>query len=174
MSDVQAFAPTQDTIEYGGRVLPTRRMTPGAVGALDGPEGNVGPEEAGALSLVYGSFADSDSAQRGFRSFTDAQRDLLDAPGFLRWFSFADGPHGYGLGLWRSAADAEAFTRGAFHRRIVTEQRQRPFEYSQFAGIFAAQGAGRRTVSCPACGAVTPAPTRGCHGCGRALDDGFA
>jgi hypothetical protein len=174
MSDVHAFSPTQATIEYGREVLPTRRMTPGAVGGLDGPEGNVGPENAHALSLVYGSFADSESAQRGFRAFTDAQRALLDAPGFLRWLSFADGPHGYGLGLWRSAADAEAFARGQFHRRIVTEQRARPFEYSQFAGIYAAHGVGRRTIGCPDCGAVTPAPAPGCQSCGRALDDGFA
>lgn len=173
MSDVRAFAPTQETIEYGSRVLPQRRMTPGHVGGLDGPEGNAGPEQAGALTLVYGSFADAESAQRGFRSFTDAQRALLETPGFLRWLSFADGPHGYGLGLWRGAADADAFARGSFHRRIVAEQRREPFEYSQFAGVYTAERASRRTYSCPGCRTVTAAPARGCDGCGRTLDDGF-
>lgn len=172
MSAVRGFAPDQETLDYGRRVLPARRMTPGATGGLDGP-GNLGPEHAGALTLVYGSFADDTSAQRGFRAFTDAQRALLDTPGFIRWLSFADGPHGYGLGLWRAADDAAAFARSTFHRQVVTEQRQTPFEYSQFAGIYAAHTVGRRTMSCVACRTVSAAPATVCEPCGRTLDDGF-
>lgn len=158
---------------YGQQVLPQRRMTPGAVGGLDGPGGLVGPESAGALTLTFGAFADDDGAQRGYRHFTDMQSRMLSAEGFLRWISFADGPHGYGLGLWRTPDQALAFVRGDHHRAAVAEQHRHPFEYSQFAGIWAAHTIGRRTLHCPACGGRAVAPADSCEACGRHLDDGF-
>jgi hypothetical protein len=171
--DVRAFPPDAETAAYGQRVLPSRRWTPGAVGGLDGPEGPLGPELAGALTLTYGAFADDASAQRGYRHFTDIQKAMLGAAGFLRWFSFVDGPHGYGLGLWRTAEDAAAFVRGPMHRAAVAEQHRRPFEFSQFAGIWTAQTIGRRTLHCPSCGGRAIAPVAACPGCGRHLSDGF-
>lgn len=172
-TDIRSFPPDADTIEHGQRILPQRRMTPGVIGGLDGPAGFVGPESAGALTLTYGSFADNASAQRGYRSFTDIQRDMLSADGFIRWFSFADGAHGYGLGLWDTAEHATAFVRGKQHRAAVNEQQRNPFEYSQFAGIWSAHTIGRRTFHCPSCRARTAAPASSCRGCGRRLDDGF-
>jgi hypothetical protein len=158
---------------YGARTLPQRRMTPGAVGGLDGPAGPLGPEVAGALTLTFGAFADDANAQRGYRHFTDMQVSMLSADGFVRWFSFADGPHGYGLGLWRTAEQALAFVRGDAHRDAVAEQHRQPFEYSQFAGIWTAHTIGRRTMHCPSCGGRAVPPERGCGRCGRRLDDGL-
>jgi heme-degrading monooxygenase HmoA len=172
MATAGMFPPDDDTMKYGVQTLPTRRMSPGAVGGLT-TGGNPGPEQAGALVLVFGSFADSDSAQRGYRAFTDAQRSVLDAPGFFRWLSFADGPHGYGLGWWRSAEDATAWVRSAHHRAIVREQRASPFELSQFASIWTPVTSTRRTFSCPACHATVDASELKCT-CGEVLDDGFA
>jgi len=170
--EIAAFAPDAETMERGRQLLPQRRMRPGAVGDLDGP-GSLGPEAAGALSLVYAGFAEAGSAQRGYRHFAEAQAGMLQAPGFLRWISFADGPHGYGLGFWRNTADAAAFARSDLHQRLVKEQRQAPFEYSQFAGIWAAVALGRRTFSCPHCNATTAAPATACAECGTPLADGF-
>ena len=172
MTSIGMFPPDSATQAYGQELLPRRRFTPGAVGGLDGP-GNAGPEQAGALSLVYGTFADNASAQRGYQRFTEAQCGLLDAPGFLRWITFADGPHGYGLGLWRTGDDAAGFARGALHQRLVAEQRRTPFEYSQFAGIWTASQIGRRTFTCPACSATTTAPADSCRHCGALLNDGL-
>jgi heme-degrading monooxygenase HmoA len=171
--EVRPIPPTAETMEYGARVLPQRRMTPGAVGGLDGPAGPLGPETAGALTLTYGAFADDAGAQRGYRHFTDMQHQMLSAPGFIRWFSFTDGPHGYGLGQWRSADDALAFVRAGGHRAAVAEQHERPFEYSQFAGIWSSHTIGRRTLYCPDCGGRAAAPQSSCGGCGRRLNDGF-
>jgi heme-degrading monooxygenase HmoA len=123
--------------------------------------------------LVYGSFADSVSAQRGYRAFADAQRSLLEAPGFLRWLTFADGPHGYGLGWWRTADDAAAWARGQTHREFVSAQRKTPFELSQFAGIWTAHAVGRRNYYCPRCRQRTVASVDTCA-CGEQLSDGFA
>jgi hypothetical protein len=102
-----------------------------------------------------------------------ARCGLLEAPGFIRWIWFSDGPHGYALGLWRSPEDAVAFARGALHQELVREQREQGNEYSQFAGIWAAHTVGRRNYYCPDCGAITNAPATVCSGCGEALDDGF-
>lgn len=172
MATAGTFGPDQETISYGMTTLPNRRMTPGAVAGLAGPD-NAGPEQAGALSFVYGSFADAGSAQRGFRAFTDAQRSLLEAPGFLRWISFADGPHGYGLGWWRTAEDAAAWARDEAHRGFVSTQRNNPFELSQFAGLWAAHTLGRRNFYCPRCHEMSAATATRCR-CGEPLDDGFA
>jgi hypothetical protein len=171
--EVRPFPPTPEIMAYGQEMLPRRRMTPGAVGGLDGPGGPLGPELAGALTLTYGSFAADASAQRGYRAFTDIQRDMLSADGFLRWFSFADGPHGYGLGLWRTADQALTFVRGSAHKAAVAAQHRTPFEYSQFAGIWTAHTIGRRTMHCPECGGRAVVPAQNCTGCGRRLDDGF-
>jgi hypothetical protein len=171
--EVHPFPPSQDVIAYGARVLPQRRMTPGAVGGLDGPAGPLGPELAGALTLTFGAFADDASAQRGYRHFTDMQQAMLAADGFIRWFSFADGPHGYGLGLWRTADEALAFVRGQHHRAAVAEQHRDPFEYSQFAGIWTAHTIGRRTMHCPSCHGRAVAPDHTCTNCARVLNDGF-
>ena len=171
--EVRPFAPNAETMGYGQRTLPQRRMTAGVVGGLDGPNGPLGPELAGALTLTFGAFADDAGAQRGYRYFTDMQQAMLSAEGFIRWFSFADGPHGYGLGLWRTADQAQAFVRSEHHRAAVAEQHQNPFEYSQFAGIWSAHTIGRRTLHCPTCGGHAIAPTRSCGRCGRHLSDGF-
>jgi heme-degrading monooxygenase HmoA len=172
MADAGMFAPDPETAAYGTGLLPQRRLTPGMVGGLAGPD-NAGPEQAGALSLVYGSFASSEAAQRGFRAFAEAQRSLLDAPGFLRWINFSDGPHGYGLGWWRSADDASAWASGQSHRDFVSAQRRAPFELSQFAGIWTAQAIGRRNYYCPRCGERAVASAGVCV-CGEPLNDGFA
>ena len=172
MAEAGIFAPDAETVAYGTQVLPQRRLTAGVVGGLAGPD-NAGPEQAGALSFVYGSFADHAHAQRGFRAFADVQRALLDAPGFLRWLSFADGPHGYGLGWWRTAEDAAAWAHGAQHRAFVATQRDAPFELSQFAGIWEARTRGRRSYYCPRCSARTVASAVACA-CGESLDDGFS
>lgn len=172
MAEAGMFAPAPDTAAYGMAALPARRLTPGMVGGLAGP-GNAGPEQAGALSLVYGSFASSAGAQRGFRAFADAQRSLLDAPGFLRWINFSDGPHGYGLGWWRSADDASSWASGQLHRDFVAAQRREPFELSQFAGIWTAHAIGHRNYYCPRCGRRAVASASACA-CGEPLTDGFA
>jgi heme-degrading monooxygenase HmoA len=172
MTAIASFPPDSDTMQYGQQRLPQRRFTPGAVGALDGT--GEGPERAGALSLVYGSFPTAAAAQRGYRHFTDAQHALVSAPGFLRWLSFSDGPHGYGLGMWRSADDAASFARSGLHQAMVREQRTAPFEMGQFAGIWTAHTIGRHLLTCPTCHTVCTAPARTCTNCASDVSDGFS
>jgi hypothetical protein len=61
------FPPDEQTIAIQ-RQVPGHRVIPGAIIVLDGA-GAGGPEQAGALSLVYATFNDNANAQRGYRRF---------------------------------------------------------------------------------------------------------
>jgi heme-degrading monooxygenase HmoA len=172
MATIGVYPPNEDS-QSAQRAVAGTRLTPGVVSALDGPR-PVGPEAAGALTLLHTTFADDAGAQRGYRNFTAIKEHFRDRPGFLRWLTFNDGAQGYALGLWRTADEVVEFVRSDAHRDMAREQRERPFEYSQFAGIWVAHTLGRRTLYCERCRHATTAPARSCAACGNALDDPFA
>jgi heme-degrading monooxygenase HmoA len=165
--------PPDDASKAAAMGVPGTRVTPGVVSALDGPV-LAGPEEAGALTLLHTTFADNAGAQQAYRNFAAAKEEFRTRPGFLRWLTFNDGPHGYALGLWRTTDDVAAFVSGAAHQAMVREQRERHFEYSQFAGVWAAHGVGRRMLYCERCGTPNAAPAVACTSCSNALDDPYA
>lgn len=152
--------------------VPGTRMSPGVVSALDGPHPG-GPEQAGALTLLHTTFADDVGAQQGYENFTAIKDDFRHDPGLLRWLTFSDGPHGYALGMWRNPDDVLNFVRGDAHRAMAARQRQHPFEYSQFAGVWAAHTIGRRTIYCEQCRHGTSAPAPACGSCANPLHDPF-
>ncbi|GAC1607731.1 MAG: hypothetical protein NVS3B26_02010 [Mycobacteriales bacterium] len=170
--NIDSFLP-DDISKATSQAVPGTRITHGVVSALDGPR-LAGPEAAGALTLLHTTFTSNEGAQRGYRNFATMKEDFRTRPGFLRWLTFNDGPHGYSLGLWRNPDDVTAFIAGAAHQSMVREQRERPFEHSQFAGIWAAHTVGRRMLYCEQCGAATAAPTAGCSDCAAPLSDPFA
>jgi hypothetical protein len=172
MTKIASFPPDEASMA-ASHAVPGTRITPGVVSALDGPT-LAGPEEAGALTLLHTTFIRDDGAQRGYRNFAAMKADFRIRPGFLRWLTFNDGPHGYALGLWRNVDDVTAFIAGAAHQAMVREQRERPFEHSQFAGVWAAHTIGRRNLYCEQCGAATAAPATSCSGCSAPLGDPFS
>ena len=172
MTNINSFPP-DETSKAASQAVPGTRITPGLVSALDGPT-PAGPEAAGALTLLHTTFTSDDGAQRGYRNFATMKADFRARPGFLRWLTFNDGPHGYALGLWRDPDDVTAFIAGAAHQAMAREQRERPFEHSQFAGIWAAHTVGRRMLYCERCDTATAAPTASCSGCAAPLHDPFA
>ncbi|GAC1611479.1 MAG: hypothetical protein NVS3B26_24750 [Mycobacteriales bacterium] len=172
MTTIDSFPPDA-TSKAASHAVPGTRITPGVISALDGP-GLAGPEAAGALTLLHTTYTSDERAQRGYRNFAAMKGDFRTRPGFLRWLTFNDGPHGYALGLWRTPDDVTGFIAGAAHQGMVREQRERPFEHSQFAGIWAAHALGRRMIYCDQCGAATAAPTASCSNCAAPLHDPFA
>jgi hypothetical protein len=172
MTTIGVFPPDEKS-RAAQQAVPGTRVTSGVVSALDGPAA-AGPETAGALTLLHTTFADDAGAQRAYRNFAAIKADFRERPGFQRWLTFADGPHGYALGLWRHVDDVVGFVHGAAHRAMAAEQRQRPFEYSQFAGIWVAHTVGRRRLYCERCGHATTAPALACETCANPLDDPFA
>jgi hypothetical protein len=170
MATVSSFPPDQASRE-ANHGIPTR-FTPGVVTAIDGPQ-RLGPEAAGALTLLHVTFADDESAQRGYQQFAAIKPHFCGEPGFIRWLTFNDGVDTYTLGLWRTVEDVTAFLRSDAHRRAATEQTTKPFEYSQFAGLWALERASGRTIYCERCHTGNIAPTIECATCGNQLDDTF-
>lgn len=172
MATIDAFPPDEASKQAQQAVTGTR-VTPGVVTALDGPV-PAGPEAAGALTLLHTTFADDAGAQRGYRNFAAIKTSFRDLPGFIRWLTFSDGPHGYALGLWRDTEDVVAFVHGPAHRKMAAEQRNDPFEYSQFAGIWRAHTVGSRRLYCERCRQATVAPAIACRSCGNPIHDPFS
>ena len=148
------------------------RYTPGVVAAIDGPA-RLGPEAAGALTLLHVTFAGDEDAQRGYREFAAIKPAFCDLPGFIRWLTFSDGVDTYTLGLWRSVEDVTNFVRSDAHRTAARAQRDDGFEYTQFAGVWGLRSATPRTLHCESCRAATIAPADVCSRCGNPLDDSF-
>ena len=171
MATVSTFPPDQTSMQANHDV-PTR-FTPGVVAAIDGPE-RVGPEAAGALTLLHVTFADDESAQRGYQQFGAIKPSFCGQPGFIRWLTFSDGVDTYTLGLWRTVDDVMEFVRSDAHRAAAAEQVSNPFEYSQFAGVWALHTATPRTIYCDSCQTRNTAPASACQACGNPLDDTFS
>ena len=171
MATIGSFPPDEESRRLQ-QAVPGTRYTQGIVSALDGPA-LAGPEKAGALTLLHTTFADNAGAQRGYRNFALIKDDFRNRSGFLRWITFNDGANGYALGLWLTVDDVLEFVAGAAHRAMAREQREQPFEYSQFAGIWTAHTVGRRTLYCERCRRPTPAPASACGPCGNQLHDPF-
>ena len=170
MATVSSFPPDQAS-RQANQGIPTR-FTPGVVAAIDGPV-RLGPEAAGALTLLHVTFADDDSAQRGYQHFAAIKPSFCGQPGFIRWLTFNDGVDSYTLGLWRSVEDVMSFVGSDAHRHAAAEQTANPFEYSQFAGVWALHTMTQRAIYCESCQTRNVAPTTSCIACGNDLDDTF-
>lgn len=170
MNTVSVFPP--DEASRAASAANPARITPGVVTAIDGPQ-RLGPEEAGALSLLHVTFANNEGAQRAYREFGAIKRYFCSLPGFIRWLTFNDGVDAYTLGLWRSVDDVTAFVRSDAHRAAARAQWNEHFEYSQFAGVWGAHVLTPRTLFCERCAAATVAPAATCGSCGARLDDSF-
>ena len=168
---IAPFAP-DETSRAAQQAVAGTRLTAGIVSALDGPT-PVGPEGAGALTLLHTTFADDAGAQRGYRNFSAIKANFQNRPGFIRWLTFNDGPHAYALGLWRNVDDVLEFVRSEAHRAAAREQRDHPYEYSQFAGVWTSHTIGLRTIYCDRCQRPNPTPADTCAACGNPLDDPF-
>lgn len=170
MAKVGYFPPNEASREANAGIA--TRFTPGVVAAIDGPT-RLGPEAAGAITLLHVTFANDEDAQRGYREFAAIKPSFCSLPGFIRWMTFSDGVDTYTLGLWRSAEDVMEFVRGDVHQRVVQAQRRDGFEHSQFAGLWTAHTVGRRTMHCENCRLAVVAPANVCPRCHAGLDDTF-
>ncbi|MHB8606340.1 MAG: hypothetical protein ACYDCK_13910 [Thermoplasmatota archaeon] len=152
--------------------IPGARFTPGLVVGFDGPGGH-GPEKAGALTVLHMTAIDPDATQIFYRKTNSLKTLLQKAPGFIRMFSAFDGLSGYAIAFWRSPEDALAFSQGAAHTQTAHAFYENPFQYSQFAGVWAAHTIRARKIYCERCKAGTEAPASACAACGNPLVDIF-
>jgi heme-degrading monooxygenase HmoA len=149
------------------------RMQPAMLTVQRGPEGHRGPEAAGAVLVLQVTFADETGAAGFWKAATTLVEQLANAPGFIRRYSFADGPHVTLIALWRHRADADAFFASELHQAAMRSLYEGRWQYSHFAGLWESTARRERVIFCRRCDAVTAIAERVCRGCGIDLVDPF-
>lgn len=139
----------------------------------DGPDSDLGPESAGAILFLQGTFVDEGRFADFWRTVADLMAVLAEAPGFIRRYNFADGAHYTLIALWRSVEDAHAFFGSGEHQAAMRLTFERRWNYTHFAGLWEVTSPRQRLFFCQACDGVTPAPETSCARCGTALSDPF-
>ena len=150
------------------------RVVPTALTTQQGPERHLGPEAAGAVLILQATFADEQRAAGFWLKAAELFERLAVAPGFIRRFSFFDGPHGYLIAFWRTTADAHAFFSSDEHQAAMRELYRQRWQYSHFAALWEMTTPHQRVIFCQQCAGVTPATDGLCVGCGTELFDPFA
>jgi heme-degrading monooxygenase HmoA len=151
--------------------MPGVLITPTILATQRGPAGHLGPEAAGAILVLQATFADPRGAARFWEAAVPLMALLETAPGFIRRYSFPDGPSITLIAFWRTAADARAFADTPQHRAAVRDLYAHRWQYSHFAAVWEMAANHDRMVFCTACDAVTPASEHVCRGCGTDLVD---
>jgi heme-degrading monooxygenase HmoA len=149
------------------------RMTPGVLASQRGPDGDLGPEAAGAILVLQATFDDEDGFAEFWRAAASMMEVLATAPGFIRRYSFADGPLYHLIAFWRSPADAHAFFMREEHQAAMRELFEHRWQYSHFAALWELPTPRQRVIFCRSCDGVTPATDGVCGGCGTELFDPF-
>ena len=153
--------------------IPRSQVTPTMLGNQQGPDGHLGPEAAGAILMLQATFTDPEGAAAFWNALVPLFDLLQSAPGFIRRYGFADGPHNTLIAFWRTAEDARAFAALPEHRAAVRHVNQQRWQYSHFAAICEMTSRHNRVIFCPRCPAVTPAADQRCSGCAVGLLDAY-
>jgi heme-degrading monooxygenase HmoA len=155
------------------RAIDGLRIVPATLNTQSGPDAHLGPESAGAVLLLQGTFVDEAGFAEFWREVAHMMTLLATAPGFIRRYNFADGPHYTLIALWRSTADAHAFFASADHRAAMRTTFERRWNYTHFAGLWEASAPRQRLFFCQECDGVTPSTQTRCTECGASLFDPF-
>ncbi len=113
--------------------IPHTQIAPTILATQQGPNGDLGPEAAGAILILQATFAKPEGAQRFWAAAVPLMELLAAAPGFIRRYSFPDGPSITLIALWRTAADAKAFAATPQHRAAVRDLYRQRWQYSHFS-----------------------------------------
>lgn len=172
MPDVQLFPPHPEALSVM-TAIPGLDVEPTIFVRQTGPEGNLGPEHAGALLVLQATFVDADGARKFWEAAVELMALLEQAPGFIRRYSFPDGPCMTLIALWRTIDDAKAFASTPEHRAAVRHLYQGRWQNSHFSAVFELASSHGRVIWCDECDAVTPAEQGACGTCGTPLNDTF-
>ena len=151
--------------------IPHTRIAPSILATQQGPDGDLGPEAAGAILMLQATFTDPEGASQFWAAAVALMAMLAEAPGFIRRYSFLDGPSLTLIALWRTALDAKAFAATPEHRAAVRELYKNRWQHSHFSAIWEMTSNHGRLIFCDQCDAITAASEGTCRGCGVAFVD---
>lgn len=173
MTELLVAPPPMDVIGRMGEI-PRLAITPSILVTQQGPgeDGRLGPESAGAVLLLQATFASAEGAAHFWNAAVELMALLAEAPGFIRRYSWPDGPTISLLALWRSYADAEAFAARPEHRAAVRNLYRGGWQHTHFSAIWELRHNHGRIAFC-SCGAATPIGDGACGSCGEPLFDVF-
>lgn len=172
MTELVSLPPPPEAIAQMA-AIPGMQITPSILVVQQGPEGRRGPEEAGAVLMLQATFATAEGAAGFWQAAVPLMAMLERAPGFIRRYSFPDGPSITLIALWQTIADAKAFAHSPEHTAAVRDLYRHRWQYSHFSALWELHSNGGRQFFCDACDAVTPGPAEVCRGCGQVLVDAF-
>jgi hypothetical protein len=172
MPTLQYYPPTH---EAGAIVseIPGVRFTEVPVLAIDGPDGSLGPESAGAVLHLHMTMVDEEKTRAFWKQVAITLRAAADAPGLIRFVAIADGLSQDAVAWWRTVDDAKAFARSEAHRAAMAEMDELGFEYTHFAGLWQQVERRERHAHCDVCGSDNTMPTERCRSCGAEIADVF-
>ncbi len=153
--------------------IPQTQIAPTILATQQGPDGGLGPESAGAILILQATFTDPEGASGFWTAAVELMELLATAPGFIRRYSFPDGPNITLIALWRTADDARAFAATPQHRAAVRNLYAKRWQHSHFSAIWEMASNHGRLVFCDQCDAITPASEGVCSGCGTPLLDPY-
>jgi heme-degrading monooxygenase HmoA len=165
VTELLTLPPTPEAISAMVAIDKTS-IAPTILATQQGPEGGLGPEAAGAILMLQATFADADGAAKFWAAAVPLMEMLASAPGFIRRYSFPDGPTITLIALWRTAADAATFADSPQHRQVVRQLYQERWQYSHFSAVWEMASNHGRVIFCDRCDAVTAASQGVCGGCG--------
>ena len=96
--------------------IPDVAIVPSILATRSEQDAALGPEGAGAILVLQATFADPVGAEHFWAAAVPLMDLLAAARGFIRRYSFPDGPNMTLIAFWRTLADAPAFAAGPEHR----------------------------------------------------------
>ena len=172
MPTLQYFPPTDEANAIVSEI-PGVRATPIPVLAVDGPEGGLGPEAAGAILHLHMTMIDEEKTKAFWKQVAITLKAAVEAPGLIRFMAITDGVSNDAIGWWRTVADAKAFAASDIHRAAMAEMDKVGFEYTHFAGLWQLVEPRQRHAYCDECGTENVMPAEQCSQCGAELADVF-
>jgi len=170
MTELLTLPPTPEAIS-AMVAIPKMSIAPTILATQQGPDGALGPESAGAVLILQATFTRADGAERFWAAAVPLMELLASAPGFIRRYSFPDGPSITLIALWRSPADAKAFAASPEHRSAVRDLYKQRWQYSHFSAVWEMTSNHGRVIFCDQCDGITAASESACSGCGVELVD---
>ncbi|CAN5533384.1 hypothetical protein BH20ACT2_BH20ACT2_10370 [soil metagenome] len=154
--------------------IPRLAITPSILVTQHGPgeDGQLGPEAAGAILVLQATFADQDGANHFWDAAVGLMALLAHAPGFIRRYSFPDGPTITLIALWRTVDDARGFASTPEHRAAVQGLYRHGWQHTHFSVLWELTSNHGRIAFC-SCGTTTPVTDGSCGSCGQPLLDIF-
>jgi hypothetical protein len=151
--------------------IPHLQIVPTILATQEGPSGDLGPESAGAILMLQATFTNREGASKFWAAAVPLMEMLTVAPGFIRRYSFPDGPSFTLIALWRTTAEAKAFATVPEHRSVVHNLYKHRWQYSHFSAIWELTTNHGRQIFCDQCDGITAASERRCNSCGAPLVD---